>query len=258
MYIVTLDQDSPEYLEHFGVLGMHWGVRNSETQRKYNGGQEHSEARTDIVKPTEGHSYQGQFKPSLSKDQTKMLKRAAAGVAIGAGLAAGVAVGMKSGALKTVAKHGARKLADTARLQARGKEFAKRVRTQSGRNEIKRAVAARKSDISSTAKRQVVNARRLASTTPQKAVAKAKSTRLKIWDSKRMAPVKKANERFNYYTKNPKGKKKTVNRLTIGATGAAFVSAPLIEGHEVDKRVLRRKNGRHASTKWMRNKERLS
>lgn len=41
-YYVTFSDGSSAYLEHFGVKGMHWGVRNQETQMKYavgNGGQ---------------------------------------------------------------------------------------------------------------------------------------------------------------------------------------------------------------------------
>lgn len=257
MYIVTIDQDSPEYLEHFGVLGMHWGVRNSETQRKYNGGQEHSEARTDIAKPTKGHTYQGQFKPSMSKDQVKMLKRAAAGVAIGAGLAAGVAVGAKSGALKAVAKHGAKKLADSRQLQQKGREFAKRVRTnasksvktvksQEGRNELKRKALSRKTDISELAKRR--------KTSVQSRIAK---TLQRVQRQKTGKPMETAAERKYRLKMQKKARKRLNNRVALGATGAALLSAPIIEGRDVDKRIMRRKNGRHASTKWMRNKERL-
>ena len=39
---VTFEDGSSAYLEHHGVMGMHWGVRNAETQAKYasgNGGQ---------------------------------------------------------------------------------------------------------------------------------------------------------------------------------------------------------------------------
>lgn len=263
MYVITLDPDSPEYLEHFGVLGMHWGVRNSETQRKYDGGQKHSEARTDIAKPTKGHAYKGEFKPTLSKDQTKMLKRAAAGVAIGAGLAAGVAVGAKSGALKAVAKHGVRKLADAKQLQQKGKEFAKRVRTNAvksfgtrdARDDFKRRAMAKKTDISKAVRRK---SGQLVRSQPSKAVRKRiNATASKAWKSKAMAPLRRANERADYYLKDPTGRKKARNRLTVGATGAALVSAPVIEGRSVDKHELRRKNGRHASTKWIRNKERL-
>lgn len=252
MYIVTIDKDSPEYLEHFGVLGMHWGVRNAETQRKYNGGQEHSEARTDIAKPTEGHSYQGQFKPSLSKDQTKMLKRAAAGVAIGAGLAAGVAVGMKSGALKTVAKHGAKKLAESKHLQQKGQEFAKRVRTnavksvktQEGRNELKRRALTKKTDISAFTKHK-------------KNVLQSRLVKALLKKQKPEKPVETAAERKLRLKMEKRARKRTNNRILLGVTGAALLSAPVIEGHSVDSRELRRKNGRHASTKWIRNKERL-
>ena len=35
---VTFEDGSSAYLEHFGVKGMHWGVRNAETQAKYAGG----------------------------------------------------------------------------------------------------------------------------------------------------------------------------------------------------------------------------
>ena len=39
---VTFEDGSSAYLEHHGVMGMHWGVRNAQTQAKYasgNGGQ---------------------------------------------------------------------------------------------------------------------------------------------------------------------------------------------------------------------------
>lgn len=36
--IVTFEDGSSAYLEHHGVKGMHWGVRNAETQAKYAGG----------------------------------------------------------------------------------------------------------------------------------------------------------------------------------------------------------------------------
>lgn len=267
MYIVTLDTDSPEYLEHHGVLGMHWGIRNAETQRKYDGGQDHSEARTDIANPTKGNRYQGEFKPQLSEKQTKMLKRAAAGVAIGAGLAAGVAVGAKSGVLKSVAKNGARKLADTAQLQARGKEFAQRVRTASsktrsvqGRNELRRDAGLKAKQTSASIRRKAYGARAMLRTTDISGKIKqsTKQAKKRAWNSSVMAPVRRANAKFDYYTNNPEGKKKARNRTVLGATGAAFLSAPVIEGRSVDSRELRRKNGRHASTKWMRNKERLS
>ena len=267
MYIVTIDQDSPEYLEHFGVLGMHWGVRNSETQRKYNGGQEHNEARTDIVKPTKGHTYQGQFKPFVSKNQAKMLKRAAAGVAIGAGLAAGVAVGTKTGALKAVAKYGAKKLAGSKQLQQKGQEFAKRVRTnaiksvktQEGRNKLRQNVKKRKADISKAGDRKTLPTRSAIkrANVSGKVRAQAKRLKTKAWNSDRMRPIRNANDKFDYYTSNPVGRKKASSRLTGATTVGAIVSAPLIEGYSMDKHELRRKNGRHASTKWMRNKERL-
>ena len=35
---VTFEDGSSAYLEHHGVKGMHWGVRNAETQAKYAGG----------------------------------------------------------------------------------------------------------------------------------------------------------------------------------------------------------------------------
>lgn len=37
-YILTFEDGSSAYLEHYGVQGMHWGVRNAETQAKYAGG----------------------------------------------------------------------------------------------------------------------------------------------------------------------------------------------------------------------------
>lgn len=341
MYIVTIDRDSPEYLEHFGVLGMHWGVRNSETQRKYDGGQEHSEARTDIAKPTKGHTYQGQFKPSMSKDQTKMLKRAAAGVAIGAGLAAGIAVGTKSGALKAVAKHGAKKLAASKPLQRAGMEFVSKVakskrvptkiamqaawkntklkesiRTQklweqdakkriaelkreaasgdqrakqllryerrnllldrayfrAGRRDILLRARIKKAGANSSTRnskrfRNPINEiaskaqrkksqfkRKVDRISTQSRVAKAMQ---KLQRQKPEKPVETAAERKLRLKMEKKARKRTSNRILVGATGAALLSAPAIEGREVDKRTLRRKNGRHASTKWMRNKERL-
>lgn len=37
-YIVTFEDGSEGYLTHHGIKGMHWGVRNQETQMKYAGG----------------------------------------------------------------------------------------------------------------------------------------------------------------------------------------------------------------------------
>lgn len=37
-YRITFDDGSTAYLEHHGVMGMKWGVRNAETQAKYAGG----------------------------------------------------------------------------------------------------------------------------------------------------------------------------------------------------------------------------
>lgn len=37
-YIITFEDGSSAYLEHHGVMGMKWGVRNAETQAKYAGG----------------------------------------------------------------------------------------------------------------------------------------------------------------------------------------------------------------------------
>ena len=37
-YIITFHDGSEAYLSHHGVKGMHWGVRNAETQAKYAGG----------------------------------------------------------------------------------------------------------------------------------------------------------------------------------------------------------------------------
>ena len=37
-YIVEFQDGTGAYLEHHGVKGMHWGVRNAETQAKYAGG----------------------------------------------------------------------------------------------------------------------------------------------------------------------------------------------------------------------------
>lgn len=340
MYIVTIDQDSPEYLEHFGVLGMHWGVRNSETQRKYNGGQEHSEARTDIAKPTNGHTYQGQFKPAMSKDQVKMLKRAAAGVAIGAGLAAGIAVGAKSGALKAVAKHGAKKLAASKPLQRKGMEFvskvakSKRVPTKVAmqaawkNTKLKQSIRTQKI-WEQGAKKEIAELKRKAASGDQRAKERLRYEQKKLLldrarfragrrdillrarikkagansstrNSKRFSnpiikvankaqggktqlkrkvdristqsrvakamqrlqqkpekPVETAAERKLRLKMEKKARKRTNNRILVGATGAALLSAPVIEGREIDKRTMRRKNGRHASTKWMRNNERL-
>ena len=38
MELRPIFEDDSEYLEHYGVLGMKWGVRNAETLRKYAGG----------------------------------------------------------------------------------------------------------------------------------------------------------------------------------------------------------------------------
>lgn len=240
-YHVTFEDGSDGYLAHHGVLGMHWGIRNSETERKYASGQDHSEARTDIKSMTKGHAYQGRFKPSLSNDQVKMLKRAATGVAIGAGLAAGVVVGSKTGVLKTVAKHGAKKLANTRSLQNAGKNFVSKVRSS------KKVTLSRKTAL----QRQLGNKHRAIKAAPKKAVTRIKN-------SKPVVTARRLNKRFDYYTKDPVGKKKAANRLALGASGAALASVPFVEGRSIDKRELRRKNGRHASTKWMRNKERKS
>lgn len=37
-YAITFEDGSSAYLEHHGVKGMHWGVRNAETQARYAGG----------------------------------------------------------------------------------------------------------------------------------------------------------------------------------------------------------------------------
>lgn len=36
--IITFDDGSTAYLEHHGVIGMHWGVHNAETKARYAGG----------------------------------------------------------------------------------------------------------------------------------------------------------------------------------------------------------------------------
>lgn len=211
VYKLTFEDGSDGYLSHHGVLGMHWGIRNSETERKYSCGQDHSTARTDISRPTTGHKYEGKFKPTLSEKQVKMLKRAAAGVAIGAGLAAGIAVGRKAPAIKAAAKYGLQQLSDTKAVRAKGKAF------------VERTKASAKSKVKST-----------------KAYKKA--------------------DRFDmlaqYYTRDPIGKKKASKHFRRLVTGAALASVPFVEGHDLKKRELRRKNGRHASAKWIRSKER--
>lgn len=46
--LVTFEDGSSAYLEHHGVRGMHWGVRNAETQAKYAGGQGRAQRRSDL------------------------------------------------------------------------------------------------------------------------------------------------------------------------------------------------------------------
>lgn len=49
-YKIIFTDDSTAYLTHHGVKGMHWGVRNAETLRKYAGGSGPKPTRRDVKK----------------------------------------------------------------------------------------------------------------------------------------------------------------------------------------------------------------
>ena len=80
-YLLTFEDGSSAYLEHFGVKGMHWGVWNDETRARRMGG-------TGAVRKNETDA--SAKRKGLTDKQKKMLKGAAIGLGTAAAIGGGV------------------------------------------------------------------------------------------------------------------------------------------------------------------------
>ncbi len=92
-YLIQFEDGSDGYLSHHGVMGMHWGQRNAETQLKYqsgNGGQ---------VKPGSGGRSSSKRKTAQDSTNNGMIKAARYGAFGLAGMAYAHHADKKSGAL---------------------------------------------------------------------------------------------------------------------------------------------------------------
>lgn len=121
VYKITFTDDSTACLSHHGVKGMHWGVRNAETQAKYAGGKGGRNSKGSSESS-------GSNRKGLTDGQKRALKTAAIGVGVAAAVGGGVYLARKKGLNKASRQSSDLRAAAKGRLNSARRDAAYRMK----------------------------------------------------------------------------------------------------------------------------------